>query len=218
MLVLAFLAVKLIGKKSVSEMTSYDLVATIMISAVGAGTLMSKVATKASFGIALLAAGTVGIGLLSLHSSFRWLSGRPQILIDNGKINEDGLRAVRMNMPLLLSELRVKGYSGIHDVEFAVLESSGKMSVIPKSQARPVRPVDLNIPTSYEGLALPLVLHGDIQWLNLRWAKLDAAWLMDQLRLNGINDIKDVSLAQLDTSGRLYVDRYHRGSNVTLDV
>lgn len=112
----------------------------------------------------------------------------------------------------------MKGYTNLHDVEFAVLEPSGKMSVIPKSQARPLQPRDMNIPTQYEGLALPLIINGNIQWLNLRWAKLDETWLKQQLQANGVTNVEDVALAQLDTSGRLYVDRFYQGGNETPQI
>jgi uncharacterized membrane protein YcaP (DUF421 family) len=92
------------------------------------------------------------------------------------------------------------------DVEFAIIESNGNLSVIPKSQARPVLTRDLQINTEYEGLALPLILDGEIQYNNLKYAGLSLDWLHSEIQKAGVARTDQVFLAELDTAGRLYVD------------
>ncbi len=104
--------------------------------------------------------------------------------------------------------LRIKGYPKVSDVEFAIIEPDGSLSVVPKSQSRPVTPKDLNIDTQYEGLALPLIIDGEIQDGNLKYANLDRNWLQQELKKVNISNAKEVFLAELDTQGKLYIDLY----------
>jgi uncharacterized membrane protein YcaP (DUF421 family) len=89
-------------------------------------------------------------------------------------------------------------------VEFAILETNGQLSVIPKSQKRPVNAEDLNIPTKYEGLPLDLIIDGRIMIKNLEKADLDVHWLKNELNNLGISNLNKVLFASLDTNGDLY--------------
>jgi len=132
------------------------------------------------------------------------MDGSPSIVIRNGKIDIDELAKARYNINELLEQLRTKGYANIADVEFAILETSGNLSVIPKSQKRPLTPADLHIDTGYEGLPLPLVLDGTIQRDNLSDAGLTVDWLVSELAKLGIDDVNEVFFASLDTQGNLF--------------
>ena len=113
-----------------------------------------------------------------------------------------------MNLPFLLSLLRLQGYVKVSDVEFAIIEPDGNLSVIPTSQSRPVTPNDLKIDTQYEGITLPLIIDGEIQYNNLKFAKLDTAWLNQEVRKAGASKPEDVFLAELDTTGKLSIDLF----------
>lgn len=102
--------------------------------------------------------------------------------------------------------LRSKDVFNLEDVEFAVLEQNGKLSVMLKSQKQPLTPQDMNIPTQYMGLPANLIEDGCLNMEALKSVKLSKAWLEYQLRKKNITDIKDVFLAQLDTRGNLFID------------
>ena len=104
----------------------------------------------------------------------------------------------------LLEQLRIQSISNISDVEYAILETNGQLSVIQKSQKRPVSPEDLNIKTKYEGLSLELIIDGRLIYKNLEKAGLDEVWLKNELKKQGIDDIKNVFFASLDTQGSLF--------------
>lgn len=104
-----------------------------------------------------------------------------------------------------MSELRTQGVFNVEDVEFALFEAGGKLSVQKKSQKQPLTPSDLNIPTQYEGLPTVLIMDGVVQEKALKSMNLTKAWLYHQLGKKNIKDT-EVSLAQLDTKGNLYVD------------
>nr|WP_243096929.1 DUF421 domain-containing protein [Thermohalobacter berrensis] len=124
------------------------------------------------------------------------------------------LKKVRMNIPLLISELRQKGYQKVADVEYAILEPNGELSVIPKAQARPVQPSDLAITPSPTVLSFPIIIDGKLNDENLKYLNKDKKWLMTQLKAFNVEKIEDVLLAQVDSTGQLYVDK--RDKNVKL--
>ena len=111
-----------------------------------------------------------------------------------------------VSLVLMKSEqLRVKGFPDVSDVEFAVLETNGELSVVPKSQKRPVQPADLQLATSYEGLPLPLIVDGKVKVGSLAKARLDRSWLQTEMQKQGIKKPKDVLYASLGTDGTVFV-------------
>jgi len=116
------------------------------------------------------------------------------------------LKRIRIPIDELISELRTQGVFNIADVEFAFFEPGGKISVQKKSQKQPLTPSDINLATQYDGLPTNLVMDGEILYDALRSLHLSKAWLLYQLGKENINDISEISLAQLDTRGNLYVD------------
>lgn len=125
-------------KKSIAEMTSYDLAAIMLLTTVAAEPLVYKIMSKATVGVFAILVATVFLGNLSLKKFFYNIDAKPTIVITEGKIIEKELKKSRMNVPLLLSELRIKGYQNVSDVKYAIIEPSGKLSVIPDPQASPV--------------------------------------------------------------------------------
>lgn len=207
-LLFSWLCVRLIGKKSISQLTSYDFTALMIIANVAAEPLVYKISSKAFLGSLAIAVAAVIIGWISLRSKFFNFDAKPDIVIVNGKIDKDALKRNRMNLPFLLSLLRLQGYAKVSDVEFAIIEPDGNLSVIPTSQSRPVTPKDLKIDTQYEGIALPLIIDGEIQYNNLKFAKLDTAWLNQEIKKSGASNPEDVFLAELDTTGKLSIDLF----------
>ena len=110
-------------------------------------------------------------------------------------------------MEELTSLLREKNIFSIADVEFAILETDGKLSVLPKSEKQPLKPSDLNIPTPYQGLTKDIIIDGNIMEENLIDTQRDKTWLIQQLSLYNVKDIKEVFYAGLDSKGNLYVSK-----------
>ena len=133
-----------------------------------------------------------------------FMDGSPSIVIQNGKMRIDELSKARYNVNELLEQLRIQGYPNIADVEFAILETSGNLSIVPKSQKRALTPEDLQIDTKYEGLPVPLIIDGRIQYDNLAEINLTAEWLVGELAKFEITDVSKVFLASLDTEGKLF--------------
>lgn len=204
----AWLAVRIIGRRSISQMTAYDFAAIMIMSNVAAEPLVYKIGSKSLIGSLIIGLMSMFIGWLSLRKPLYNIDAQPSILIANGKVLQDELRKNRINLPFLLSLLRLKGYANVSDVEFAILEPTGNISVLPKSQSRPVQTKDLKIDTDYEGLALPLIIDGEIQYNNLKYAKLNAEWLNREIKKAGADKAEEIFLAELKSTGELYVDFY----------
>lgn len=143
---------------------------------------------------------------LSLNNKLRWiLYESPTVLIHNGDIDRKGLKKVRMPMNELLSHLRVKGYTDTQSIAIAVMEETGNISVIPKSEYRSVQPNDLNLNVKKQYIPIPLIMDGQIVYHNLKYLQLDQNWLMKEVEKVG-EKVENITLATFLENGGLYVD------------
>ncbi len=202
---------RVMGKREIGQLQPFELVIAIMISELAA-IPMQNTGIPLINGIApilTLLMAQVVLSYISLKSNRARaiICGTPSVLIENGKIKENELKKLRYNLNDLLEQLRAKNVPNISDVEFAILETSGQLSVMPKSQKRPVIPEDMNLPTKYEGLPYPLIIDGEILHKNLQKLNLDVAWLNQELSNFNITDAKHVLFASLDTQGNLFYQK-----------
>jgi uncharacterized membrane protein YcaP (DUF421 family) len=199
---------RLMGKRQIGQLEPYELVVAVMIAELAAIPMEDKAIPLVHGLIPIFTLFFIQVCISYINMKSLWfrsfMDGSPSIVIRNGKIDIDELAKARYNINELLEQLRTKGYANIADVEFAILETSGNLSVIPKSQKRPLTPADLHIDTGYEGLPLPLVLDGTIQRDNLSDAGLTVDWLVSELAKLGIDDVNEVFFASLDTQGNLF--------------
>ncbi|NLC67379.1 MAG: DUF421 domain-containing protein [Clostridiaceae bacterium] len=210
-LILYFLVVavmRIMGKRQIGQLQPFELVVAIMISELAAVPMQDTAIPLINgiIPILTLLIAQLALSLISMLSvrARGLICGTPSILIENGKISEHNLRKEMYTLNDLLEQLRNSNFFNISDVEFAILETNGQLSIIPKSQKRPVNAEDLNISTSYEGLPLDLILDGKVILKNLQKANLDIDWLKNELGNFGITNINDVLFASLDTNGNLY--------------
>lgn len=202
--------IRITGKQQMSELTFFDYVVGITIGSIAA-TLSVQVnqnTTATLAGMIIWGLLPILLAYLSLHSVWvrKVVEGEATIVIENGKILEKNLARIRLSIDDLLSGLRAKNVFNITDVEFALFEANGKLSIQLKSQRRPLTPADINLPTRYEGLPTTLIDDGKVLQDALQSLQLSQAWLRHQLGKEQINDFAIVALAQLDTGGNLYVD------------
>ncbi len=214
--IIAFLTLhiftRLLGKQQVSQLTFFDYVLGITIGSIAA-TLTSDLSSRAWphwVGLVSWTLMVIVFQWLTMHSRAvaKYINGEPVVLIMNGKIMEGALRKMRYTIDELLGQLRHHQIFDLEIVEFAVLETNGKISVLKKSQYVPVTPNDLNIPSKYKGISTELIYDGVIIEENLRKVNLDRAWLEGYLKSLNIRTPGEVFLAVLDTQGKLFVDKY----------
>ncbi|MGE5606103.1 MAG: DUF421 domain-containing protein [Bacteroidota bacterium] len=212
--VIAFFAllilVRLTGKQQMSELTFFDYVVGITIGSIAAtlSVQLNQNTTATLAGMIIWGLLPILLACLSLQSVWvrKVVEGEATVVIENGKILEQNLSRIRLSIDDLLSGLRAKNVFNIADVEFALFETNGKLSIQLKSQKQPLTPADLNLPTRYAGLPTTLIDDGKPLVDALRSLNLSKAWLRHQLGKEKITDFTTVALAQLDTAGNLYVD------------
>lgn len=199
------------GKKQIGQLEPFELAITIMVSEL-ASLPMQDTRIPLIHGfipiITLLILQT-GLSILQLKSEkFRWVvNGRPSILIEDGKIDIDELTYQRFNINDLMEEIRLQGFFNISDIEYAILETSGQLSIIPKTKLTPVTKEDLSINTLQDSLPIPLILDGKVDHENLTLVKKDVRWLRQRLNKKDTDDFSDVFIAILDSHKDFYVQK-----------
>lgn len=207
--ILVIAALRLMGKREIGQLQPFELVVILMISE------LASVPSE-NVGVPLLSGIIPILVLLAASLSFAYISlksekaraiicGKPSILIDHGKISEKELNKNCYNISDLLEELRLNNVPNIADVEFAILENNGQVSVFPKAEKRPTIPEDFNIKPQYEGLPLTIIMDGKLKKNYLEQSNKDLDWLKEELEKQNIQRIEDVLIASLDSSGKLYL-------------
>ncbi len=209
---------RLMGKRELGKLSVFDVVISIMLAemAVLAIEDVDQQAMKFYIPMALIAVLEIVMSFLSMKSKkFRdVVDGSADVIIENGQIREGALRRNRLNMDDLLVHLRQKNVNNIADVEFAVLEPTGQMSVFPKKELHPITRKDLGLsapePVSavtFNGLPIPLILDGKVREEALRKIGQNKLWLKREIRKYGIKDIREVSFCSIDDRGVIYLDK-----------
>lgn len=204
----SIILLRLMGKGLTFQQKPYDFVVMMLIGSASAALIVNREVPlfNALVALTVLALMHTLIGLGTLNNSLKgYIGGRPDLLIRNGRIVKENLIKNQVNMEALMAGLRNNGYRRIHDVEFAILEANGQLSIIPKSQLRPVTPTDLQVTTRYEGIPTALIIEGKVVQQNLESLGLDKTWLEGEISKRRLKGPEEVLLALLDTDGSLYI-------------
>ena len=214
---LLFLMTRIMGKKQISQLTFFDYCVGITIGSIAA-TMSVDQNVKALNGIiSLLVWGLFPIILAYFGMKSNTFSnitdGKPTILIENGKILEDNMKKNLMNINEIMLLLREKDVFTVADVEIAVLETNGGLSVMLKTDKQPATPKTLGIPVEPEHGPNILIMDGNVMKKSLNKLGYTVDWLLTEVQKQGANEIKDVFFAQIDSKGQLYVDLYKQKKN-----
>ena len=201
---LVVIALRIMGKRQVGQLEPTELVITLMISEL-ASIPMGHVSIPLLHGIipilTLIFAETI-LSYIDLKSrKFRKvMSGTPAILIKEGKIIEKELERIRMNLDDLMEELRSSGNMDISNIKYAIFESNGKLSVIPKTSEK--------YEGVYKGVPFMLICDGIVNEVALKTFQKDEKWLIKTLDSKGINDdISNILFAAVDEKGNFYTQK-----------
>jgi uncharacterized membrane protein YcaP (DUF421 family) len=203
-------ALRLMGKREIGQLSVFDFVVSVMIAELST---MPMEDTSTPLYIALLSIGVlvtlqVGVAILQLksHRVRHWVDGEPTVLIEHGQIQDHEMRKTRYTLSDLMMQLREKGIANVADVEFAILEASGKLSVLPRAEKRPISAADLNYKVAQESIPMPLIADGTPIQKTLKTLGKDENWLRHELVRRGYYKVEDVFYATIDPSGTLYID------------
>lgn len=207
---------RVMGKKQISQLTFFDYAVGVSIGSIAASLSVDRRIPFAE-GIVSMLIWTVFPLLLSQVSIRsmalrKLLDGSPMILIQNGKILEENLSKAKLTLNDLLEELRIKDVFDIADVEYAIFETNGKLSVLKHAAEQTATRADLCLPGKDQGLCVSLIIDGKLMRGNLERIHRDEAWLTEELRRKNVKRAEEVLLASCDREGNLFVSLKNRGA------
>lgn len=205
--ILVLVVMRLMGKREIGQLQPFELAIAIMIADL-ASIPMTDTGVPISNGIVPI------LGLLLMHLLISIINlksikargiicGKPRILIYRGKIDEMALKKERFTINELQERLRDKNIVNIFDVEYAILETNGQISVIEKPNKRTTTPDDFGIIPDYEGLSYDLVIDGKIMSENLKKLNKDYNWLESEVLKFGYKP-DDALLVTIDGKGQIF--------------
>ncbi|MCM0649637.1 DUF421 domain-containing protein [Clostridium swellfunianum] len=213
---------KLLGKEQISQLTFFDYVLGITIGSIAA-TLTTDLSSRAwPHFVGLL--GWCVLGYLMEYITMKWryaakyIEGEPTIVIMNGKIMESTLKKTKYRASDVMELLRNKDIFDLTQVDFAIIEPNGQLSVLRKPEYEPLTAMDISIKKNSSGISTELIYDGILFEENLRQLNKDRKWLLNQLKTHGIKDISEVFLATLNPAGSLYIDKYEDHIKKVTDI
>lgn len=206
------LVMRLMGKREIGKLSVFDLVVSIMIADLAVISIENgdQSLVHGILPIVTLMVTQIGLSYLSLKSRTvrNLVDGKPAVLIKDGRIQEKEMARNRYNLDDLMAQLREKNISNIADVEYAILETSGKLSVFPKEEKKAVTKEDL-LPQERIGSFQPpvfLIVEGRVQDEGLRRIGRSRRWLEQEIRRRGYRSVEEIFLATMDGRGHLHLD------------
>ena len=193
-----FIITKMMGHKQVAQLDFFDYVSGITIGSIGAE-LATELEDPHKPLIALVIWG--GTSLLlnliahKLPRSRKYINGTPTILMNDGKILRQNLKKAKLDLSEFMLLCREQGYFDLDEIQTAVFEHNGRLSVLPKAANRPATPKDLNIATKASHIGVELIMDGNVLGENLSRLGRDRNWLMGALKKQGYRDAKEIFLA-----------------------
>lgn len=223
MYVIIFLVLRIMGKREIGKLSVLDLVISVMIAEI-AVIEIEQVDDNLMHGVVPILMLLI-IQIISAFLSMKsrkirlLLDGKPTVVVANGEIYYDELKKQRYNLDDLMLQLRENGVTSISEIDFAILETSGKLSVIPKSYddvkgegslhseqfsdiAQKIIPPGFR----YEMLPIPLIMDGKVQDENLSKMNKTRFWLKNIIQEKGAQHFKEVLLCTIDHKERIYID------------
>ncbi len=202
---------RILGKTQVGQLTFYEYISGITIGSI-AGSVVASDSDKVwnhYYDLILFVILAYFISLITIKSRplRKIIEGSPVIVIEKGHILEDNMQDMRFDLDELEGKLREKGIFDPAEVQYAIVETSGELSVIKKSDNQPLTKSDLNIHLPGPAFPLELIMDGEIVESNLHSPNYSKIWLTKQLAARGILDVSQVTYAAIDSKGQLFISK-----------
>lgn len=198
-----FIIAKMMGRKQISQLDFFDYINGITI-----GSIAAEMATELEKPykplIAMIVYGIISVILSLCANKFmksrKYINSLPTILLNNGIIYRENLKKAKLDLSEFLVLCRQAGYANICDIQSAIFEFNGLLSVIPKSAKRPLTPEDMNITVDESGLQTEIIMDGIVLHDNLKSLGFDEKWLSKRIKDSGYSNEKEVFFAFCDES------------------
>ncbi|MGN0650074.1 MAG: DUF421 domain-containing protein [Oscillospiraceae bacterium] len=197
-----FLLSKLMGNKQISQLSMFDYIIGISI-----GSIAAEFATELEnpertlIAMVIYAASAFLVSVITGKSPHlrKIINGRPLILFDKGKFYLNNMKKARIDVSDFLTHCRNQGYFDLSQVQTAVFEYNGSLSILPVETNRPLEPSDMNLNPVQQNVLVNVILDGHINEVNLKKAGKDSVWLEKQLNNQNYHNAKEVFLGCVDT-------------------
>ena len=201
-----FIIAKIMGHKQMSQLDFLDYITGITI-----GSIAAELATELEKPwkplIAMLIFGAVTFGLSVLSSKLprtrKFINGTPTIIMDNGKLYRNNMKKAKLDLSEFMVMCRQEGYFNLNDIQTAIFEYNGRLTILPVSSKRPVNPADMNLSPQPEYICTEVIMDGRILEENLKRKGLDRTWLQKQLEEQGYNTAKEIYLGVCENNNKL---------------
>ncbi|MBV1817097.1 DUF421 domain-containing protein [Anaerosalibacter bizertensis] len=194
---------RMLGKKQLSELTFFNYITGVTIGSLAANTIINTSSQYLNEMIKLIwwILLTIFVTLISLKSSRVrvLLEGEPIMVIKNGKIVEEALKSTKINLDDLSMLLRSKDIFSITEVDYAILESNGELSILKKQENQKTQ--------NRLYMPIEIIIDGNLVYRNLKELNIDKTWIYKELKNQGINSIEEVLYGEIQEDGSLYIDK-----------
>ncbi|MEC3882290.1 DUF421 domain-containing protein [Halobacillus litoralis] len=195
-----FIMTKLLGKTQITQITAFDFISALVLGELVGNALYDEEVGILDVGFAILLWTILILTTEVITQKFKGtrkiLEGSPSLVIYKGKIDRDQLKKNKLDLNQLQHLLRSKDVFSIQEVQYAVLETDGTISVLKSSQYQNVTRDDMNLAPQPVPLPRTIISDGEVVWDNLKEAGLDEKWLKDQLRAQNFNDPAEIMYAE----------------------
>lgn len=196
------------GRRSIGELPVFDFLVILSLGAVvGADIADPKIEhIHTAFAIVAIALLQRVVSEISIRSvRFRkWITFGPVIVVKDGRFNAKNLKQIKYSVDNILELLREQGVFNLEEVQLAVVEANGKLSMYKKPEKAPVTPQDLNISQAKGNIAYPVIIEGRVNKKAMDSLKLEEAWLLEQLDQQG-KKLNEIFFAAVDENRRLHI-------------
>lgn len=201
-----FIIAKVMGHRQVAQLDFFDYIIGITI-----GSIAAELATELEAPwkplIAMVIYGSVDVGLSlitrKLPRSRKYINGTPAILMNDGKLYRDNMKKAKLDLSEFLMMCREQGYFDLGDIQTAIFEHNGKLTVLPTGSSRPLTPADMNISPAAAGINTEIIMDGRVMDGNLKRMGLDLNWLDKQLKSQGYRSAEEIYLGICDKDNQL---------------
>ena len=192
-----FTITKIMGHKQVAQLDFFDYVSGITIGSIGA-----ELATeleepyKPLIALAIYGLSSILLNLLAhkIPRTRKYINGTPTILMNEGKIYRKNLKKAKLDLSEFMLLCREQGYFDLDEIQTAIFEHNGKLSILPKAANRPATPDDLKITAKATHIGVEVIMDGRVMGENLSRIGRDVNWLIKQLKMQGHKDAKEIFL------------------------
>ena len=209
-----FLITKLLGKTQFAQITPFDFISALILGEMVGNAIFDK---EVSIQHILFAVGAWGALIYTVEwfsqrfKSIRaFLEGRPTLVIDKGKIRYNRLKKNMLDLNQLQTLIRAKGHFALNEIEYAILETDGSVSVLPKMKYTPATAEDVNVKGKEVTLPRTFIIDGEILKKDLQEAGFDETWLKQQLKDQHISSYKDVLFCEWIENEGIYAMKYEK--------